>query len=183
MDNRLFFIGGCSAQWQKDGYHSMSGCPLLAALRYAAFSSSAPNRPPLALRVVACREAIRAGHGMQTGALLITRTRTAGYVGWPRTLRGASAGHSSRTGRNTIDRPSRASCRPPGTENKAANRYAGPPGTTRLAGWQASRSCPAVAAPVPPRGHEKHVSTLRPPFPPSPPSLVIGAAIQAVGRN
>ena len=41
----------------------MSGCPLLAALRYAAFSSSAPNRPPLALRVVACREAIRAGHG------------------------------------------------------------------------------------------------------------------------
>lgn len=77
---------GCSAQWQKDGYHSMSGCPLLAALRYAAFSSSAPNRPPLALRVVACREAIRAGIGLQTGALLITRTRTAGYVGWPRTL-------------------------------------------------------------------------------------------------
>lgn len=45
---------------------------------------------------------------MQTKALLATRTRTAGYVGWPRTLRGASAGHSSRTGRNTIDRPSRA---------------------------------------------------------------------------
>jgi len=53
-------------------------------------------------------------------------------------------------------------------KNKATNRSAGPPGATRLAGWRVSRSCPAVAAPVPPRGHEKHVSTLRPPFPEPP---------------
>lgn len=110
----------------------MSGYPLLAALRYAAFSSSAPNRPPLALRVVACREAIRVEQGMQTGALLATRTRTAGYVGWPRTLHGASAGHSSRTGRNTIDRPRRASCRSPGTKNKASNA---PPGHLLPLAW------------------------------------------------
>ncbi|WP_312203675.1 hypothetical protein [Anaerospora hongkongensis] len=44
---------------QQDGYRSMSGRPLLAAFRFAALSSSAPVRPPLTLRAVACRAANR----------------------------------------------------------------------------------------------------------------------------
>jgi hypothetical protein len=45
----------------------------------------------------------------------------AGDVGWPRTLRGAPAGHSDWPGRKTIDRPSRASRRSPGTKTKVRN--------------------------------------------------------------
>lgn len=115
-----------------------------------------------------------------------TRTQTCrGNVGWTRTLRGASAGHSGRTGRKTIGRPSRASRRPPGTKNKARIRrsYGNQPlhrATCRHSPeiWGNSRSGPAVAAPVPPRGHQKPVSTLRPPFPPNPPSLLDGAAVK-----
>lgn len=150
----------------------MSGCPLLATLRYAAFSSSASNRPPLALRVVACREAIRAGHGMQTGALLETRTRTAGYVGWPRTVRGASAGHSGRTGRNTIGRPSRASCRPPGTE-KQSNQPLRRATWCHSPGWVAGKpfvSCRGRARLAPwTRKACVHSPSSLPPEPPIPP--------------
>ncbi|XFO64839.1 hypothetical protein SPSIL_009480 [Sporomusa silvacetica DSM 10669] len=108
--------------------------PLLAAFRFTALSSSAPGQPPLALRVVSCRAAIRQlsrGAGQEAPC---TRTQTCrGYDGWPRTLRGASAGHSGKSGRKTIDRPSRASCRPPGTKTKhETNRSARPPAATRL---------------------------------------------------
>ena len=55
-----------------------------------------------------------------------------------------------------------------------------PPGHLAPLAWLggSSRSFPAAAAPVPPRGHQRHVSTLRPPFPPSPPPHLIGSAFK-----
>jgi len=98
------------------------------------------------------------------------------YVGWPRTLRGSPAGHSAR--------PGRASRRTPGTKasHPWAHRSTGSPAATRP-GLTANRRLFPAAAPVLPRGHKKHVSTLRPPFPAGPPSLLNGFAVQAVGRK
>lgn len=76
-----------------------------------------------------------------------------------------------------------------GTASKARNRrdrqLTAAPGHLPPLAWLGdnSRSFPAVAAPVPPRGHQRHVSTLCPPFPPRPPSHLDGVAVQAVGRN
>ncbi|WP_425058218.1 hypothetical protein [Sporomusa carbonis] len=112
----------------------------------AALSPSAPVRPPLALRAVSCRAAIRQlGRGTGPKAPYHSPTGlpgVTGNLGWPRTLRGAPAGHSGKSVRNTTSRPSRASCRPPGTKSKVRsrrgsgepNRSTGPPAATRLAG-------------------------------------------------
>ncbi len=103
-----------------------------------------------------------------------------GYVGWPRTLRGDSAGHSSRTARKTTGRPSRASRRPPGTKNKARNPWNGeqptaPPGHLPPLAWPGGSSpfvpCRGRARPAPwtPKARVHSPSSL-PPEPPIPPN-------------
>ena len=169
----------------------MADRPLLAALRWRCTLLIRSRSATAALRVVSCQVAVYSlgGGGRPEYSLTFAPGLPGepGNVGWPRTLRGASTGHSGRTARNTTGRPSRAHCRPPGTKTKPEVRgqRTAPPGHLAPLAWPGdnSRSFPAVAAPVSPRGHQKHVSTLRPPFPPSPPSHLIGSAVQAVGRR
>ncbi len=173
-------------------------CPAVRSLRRfadASLSSYAPVRSSLALRAVSCRAAAHSlGRGCRPEHSLTLAPGLPGEpgnVGWPRTNARGPAGHYGQTGRNTTGRPSRASRRPPENGKQSTkpkergnpNRSARPPAATRLNHTLNHRSDPAAAAPVPPRGHEKHVSTLRPPFPPSPPSHLIGSAIKAVGRD
>lgn len=88
----------------------------------ATLSSSAPVPPPLKLRAVSCRADV---HSLSRGrrpehslTLAPGLPGEPGNVGWPRTLRGAPAGHSGRTARKTTGRPSRAPRRSPGAKNK-----------------------------------------------------------------
>lgn len=126
--------------------------------------------------------------GEQTRSLLGTRARTAGNVGWPRTLRGASAGHSSRTGRNTTGRPSRASCRPPGTTTRHARALGDQPlhrATCRHSPGRVITAVRSLPRPRPSRPVDTKsacpLSVL--PSPRAPPSHLNGVAVQAVGRN
>lgn len=136
-----------------------------------------------ALRAVSCREAIRQfGRGAGPKAPYHSPTGLPGVTGLcrlaPHTARGL--GKTLRQVRPKNHRPTPPGVLPiAGNENKARNqalhqatcRHSPKPNVN-------SRSSPAVAAPVPPRGHQKRVSTLRPPFPPSPPSHLIGAAVK-----
>ncbi len=168
-------------------------CPAVRSLRRsaaAALSSSAPVRPPLALRAVACRSAIQAAwQRSRPGSSLALAPRPAGET------EVTSAGPARCAGprRNT---PAGPPAKPPADP---AGRLAGrrerkqSPQARRTGATEPlhratcrhspgrvgiRRSCPAAAAPVPPRGHQRRVSTLRPPFPPSPPSHLNGVAVK-----
>ncbi|SDN33561.1 hypothetical protein SAMN04488502_1191, partial [Dendrosporobacter quercicolus] len=110
------------------------------------------------------------------------------YGGWPRTLRGAPAGHSGRTGLSTTGRPSRASRRPPGTTTKhAARRTAATKplhrATCRHSPGQAATAVRSLPRPRPSRPVDTKgacpLSVL--PSPRAPPSHLNGVAVQSGG--
>ncbi|WXA40047.1 hypothetical protein SPSPH_028060 [Sporomusa sphaeroides DSM 2875] len=152
----------------------------------AALSSSAPVRPPLRLEPYPARRLslvrARGRRPEHSLALALGLPGERGTVGWPRTLRGASAGHSGRTARKTTGRPSRAPCRPPGTTNKARTA---PPGHLPPLVWlDASKPfvpCRGRARPAPwTRKACVHSPSSLPPEPPIPPEW---RRRQAVGRD
>ena len=171
----------------------MAARPLLAAFRSAALSLSAPVQPPLSLRVVSCWVAVHPlGQGAGQGAPC-TRTQTcrgngatsAGPARCAGPRQDTPAGPPAKPPADPAGRPADRRERKQRTKPGERRQPTAPPGHLPPLAWPGgnSRSFPAAAAPVPPRGHQKRVSTLRPPFPPSPPSLLIGFASKAVGRD
>lgn len=163
----------------------MAARPLLAAFRWRCTFLIRSRSANAALRVVSCRAAAhslgRGGRPEHSLTLAPGLPGEPGNVGWPRTLRGAPEGHSGGSGRNTTGRPSRASFLSPGNEKQSTGRPTAPPGHLVPLAWLGGEQAVcALPRPRPSRpvGHQKHVSTLRPPFPPSPPSHLIGAAIK-----
>jgi hypothetical protein len=109
----------------------------------------------------------------------------AGDVGWPRTLRGAPAGHSDWPGRKTIDRPSRASRRSPGTKTKVRNPGERGDQPLHRATWCHSPGRVVIAVrslPWPRPSRPVDTKSMCPlsvlPSPPPPPSLLDGAAVK-----
>jgi hypothetical protein len=118
------------------------------------------------------------GRGCRPGHSLTLAPGLRGTSAGPAQLRGAPAGHSGRPGRNTTGRPSRASRRPPGTENKARNprtrRPTAPPGHLVPLAWLVASKpfvpCRGRARPAPwTRKACVHSPSSLPPEPPIPP--------------
>ncbi len=134
----------------------MAARPLLAAFRWRCTLLIRFRSATAALRVVSCRAAVhslgRGGRPEHSLTLAPGLPGEPGNVGWPRTLRGASTGHSGRTARKSTGRPGRAFRRSPGNgkqstkpkEQGKPNRSTGPPAATRLVGREVAtvRSLP-----------------------------------------
>jgi hypothetical protein len=140
----------------------MSGRPLLAAFRFAALSSSAPGRPPLALRAVACRAAIpQPGRGAGP-QLPLARSRPAGGNGHPSlTLpcQGRGGGHPLMAFMSTPARWVRFAGLPlPLDINRTlADVHHRSRGSVALAPWL---TCPPLTPPVNREGNKRRATAL-----------------------
>ena len=158
----------------------MAARPLLAAFRWRCTLLIRSRSATAALRVVSCQEANhQSGREMQTGALPVARTRTAGNGERrlaPHAARGP--GRTLRPDRPQNHRPTQPGVPPAAGNGKQStqperrpNRSTGPPAATRLAKRQPPFvPCRGRARPAPwtPKARVHSPSSL-PPEPPIPP--------------
>ncbi|TWH49559.1 hypothetical protein Salpa_5795 [Sporomusa sp. KB1] len=158
----------------------MAARPLLAAFRWRCTLLIRSRSATATLRVVSCRASVHSlGREGRPEHSLSLAPGLRGTSAGPAQLRGAPAGHSGRPGRNTTGRPSRASCRSPGTENKVRSPENGGNQPLCRATWCHSPGQVASKPFVPCRGRARpapwtrkacvHSPSSLPPEPPIPP--------------
>ena len=163
----------------------MADRPLLAAFRWRCTLLIRSRSATAALRVVSCRAAVHSlGRGCRPGHSLTLAPGLRGTSAGPARCAGprqdTPAGPPATPPADPAGRPAGRRERKTKHANQENGRSTAPPGHLPPLAWPggSNRLFPAAAAPVPPRGHQKHVSTLRPPFPPIPPSHLNGFAVQ-----